>query len=112
MRLLIVGGGPAALAAARGYREAGGDGEVEILTPELALPYTRPALSKGFLRGELGDDELPIERPAWYERNRVRVRLGEEAERLDPGARTLLLGSGETLGYDALVLATGAAPAV
>ena len=34
MRLLIVGGGPAALAAARGYREAGGDGDVTLVTPE------------------------------------------------------------------------------
>ena len=39
MRLVIVGGGAAGLAAARGYREAGGDGEVELLTPELVVPY-------------------------------------------------------------------------
>src|SRR5262245_47248243 len=97
MRLVIVGGGPAALGTARGYREAGGEGEVEILTPELFVPYTRPALSKDFLRGEVEDAELPIERPEWYEQHNVHVRLGAEAETLDPHERTILLGSGETL---------------
>jgi NAD(P)H-nitrite reductase large subunit len=111
MRLVIVGGGPAAHATARGYREAGGEGAVTILTPELTVPYQRPPLSKEFLRGEMDDAELPIEPPDWYAKHSVEVRLGAEAETLDPAARTIVLGSGETLGYDACVLVTGAEPA-
>lgn len=112
MRLVIVGGGPAALAAARGYRDAGGGGDVTLLTPELVLPYARPPLSKAFLRGELPDSELPIEDDAWYENHGVDVRLGGEVETLDPAARTVTLGSGEPLHYDACVLATGAEPTI
>src|SRR5690349_7198280 len=97
MRLLIVGGGPAALAAARGYRDAQGDGDVTILTPELVVPYQRPPLSKDYLRGEMDDSDLPIEDEAWFENNGVELRLGGEAESLDPQAKTLLLGNGETL---------------
>ena len=111
MRLVIVGGGPAGLATARGYREAGGDGAVTILTPELTVPYQRPPLSKEFLRGEMDDDELPIEPRGLVREHGVEVRLGAEAETLDPTARTILLGTGETLRYDACVLATGAEPA-
>jgi len=110
MRLVIVGGGPAALAAARGYRAAGGDGGVTILSPELTIPYTRPALSKEFLRGESDDKDLPVEPATWYEQHRVEVRLGAEVGRLDLGERIVVLGSGETLHYDACVLATGAEP--
>ena len=112
MRLVIVGGGPAGLAAARGYRAAGGDGAVTLLTPELAVPYQRPPLSKDFLRGEMHDDELAVEREAWYESNDVEVRLGAEAEALDPATRTIVLGRGESINYDSCVLATGAEPAV
>jgi NAD(P)H-nitrite reductase large subunit len=111
MRLVIVGGGPAAHATARAYREAQGDGAVTILTPELTVPYQRPPLSKEFLRGELDDDELPIESTDWYAKHKIDVRLGTEAETLDPTARTITLSSGETLSYDACVLATGAEPA-
>ena len=63
MRLVIVGGGPAALATARAYREAGGDGDVTLSRPSSTVPYQRPPLSKEFLRGEMDDDELPIEPP-------------------------------------------------
>jgi len=112
MRLVIVGGGPAALAAARGYRDAAGDGDVTILTPELVLPYQRPPLSKDFLRGEMDDGDLPIEDEAWYENHGVDVRLGGEVATLDPATRTLTLGTGDTLRYDACVLATGAEPTV
>jgi 3-phenylpropionate/trans-cinnamate dioxygenase ferredoxin reductase subunit len=111
MKLVIVGGGPAALSTARAYRQAGGDGSVVILTPELTVPYRRPPLSKGFLRGEVEDSALPIEPPDWYVQRKIEVRLGAEAETLDAAAHTITLGSGETLGYDACVLATGAEPA-
>jgi NADPH-dependent 2,4-dienoyl-CoA reductase/sulfur reductase-like enzyme len=112
MQLLIVGGGPAALAAARGYRAAGGEGDVTLFTPELVVPYQRPPLSKEFLRGELDEAGLPIEDEAWFENQGVEVRLGGEVKTLDPAARKLTLGSGAVLEYDACVLATGAEPLV
>ncbi|RKQ84894.1 pyridine nucleotide-disulfide oxidoreductase [Solirubrobacter pauli] len=112
MRLVIVGGGPAGLAAARGYRDAGGTGDVTLLTPELVLPYQRPPLSKDFLRGEVDDSDLPIEAEAWYAEHGVTVRLGAEVATLDAASKTLTLGSGETLSYDACVLATGAEPSI
>ena len=56
--LLIVGGGPAALSAARAYREAGGSGSVAIVTDERRMPYQRPALSKELLRGETTEEEI------------------------------------------------------
>jgi hypothetical protein len=104
MGLVIVGGGPAGLAAARGYRDAGGEGAVVMVTAEHDPPYLRPALSKEFLRGEAEDIALEASDLD------VDVRLGAEATALDPVARTVTAG-GETLGYDACVLAMGAEPA-
>jgi 3-phenylpropionate/trans-cinnamate dioxygenase ferredoxin reductase subunit len=107
MRLVIVGGGPAALAAARGYREAGGDGDVTMIARELMLPYRRPPLSKEYLRGELDEEELLIEPAEWYADHGVEVRLGVAMTALDDAVE---LDTGETLPFDACVLATGAKP--
>ena len=109
-RLVIVGGGPTGLAAARAYREAGGDGDVTMLTPEADLPYRRPPLSKEFLRGEAEPAELLLEPAAWYEEHGVAARLGTRALAIDPGAR-VVTAEGTVLPFDACVLATGAEPA-
>ncbi len=59
--LLAIGGGPAALAAARAYRAAGGRGAVALVAEEGTVPYQRPPLSKELLRGEGDERELPLE---------------------------------------------------
>jgi len=109
-RLVIVGGGPTGLSAARGYRDAGGGGDVTLLTPERDLPYQRPPLSKEYLRGHAGEAELPLEPPGWYAEHGIAVRLGTEATALDPGARVVTAG-GVPVPFDVCVLATGAQPA-
>ena len=81
-----------------------------ILTPELTVPYQRPPLTKEFLRGELDDEELPIEPPDWYAEHGDRRPARRRGRHARPDARTIVLGSGETLSYDACVLATGAEP--
>ncbi|HWK25644.1 MAG TPA: FAD-dependent oxidoreductase [Solirubrobacter sp.] len=107
MRLVIAGGGPAALAAARAYREAGGDGDVTLVTPEATTPYERPPLSKRFLRGEIGESELVLEPAAWYVEHGVTVR-NDLVTAIEPGTVKL---RDETLHYDACVVATGSVPA-
>ncbi len=107
MRLVIVGGGPAALAAARGYRDAGGDGDVTMLTRELALPYMRPALSKEYLRGEVDEASLALEPPEWYADHGIEVRLGATVAAVGDAVE---LEDGTAIPFDACVLATGARP--
>ena len=103
-RIVIVGGGPAGLSAARGYREAGGAGTVQMVSDDDRPPYERPPLTKAFLRGEAGEDDLALELPEGLE-----VLFGE-AVRLDVDARVVHLADGRQLLYDGLVLATGAEP--
>jgi NADPH-dependent 2,4-dienoyl-CoA reductase/sulfur reductase-like enzyme len=109
--LLIVGSGPAGLETARAYREAGGDGEVIMVSADEHLPYQRPPLSKDYLQGESGEDDLPMEDSGFYREQGIEVRLGTPARSLDRAARTLTLEGGETLAYRCCVLATGAAAA-
>jgi 3-phenylpropionate/trans-cinnamate dioxygenase ferredoxin reductase component len=107
--LLIVGGGPAGLAAARAYRELRREGEVAIVADEHRMPYERPPLTKELLRGELGFDELAIEDEDWLTEQRVRLISGR-AVTLDPGERTIDLSGGRRLSYVTCLLATGAEP--
>jgi 3-phenylpropionate/trans-cinnamate dioxygenase ferredoxin reductase subunit len=114
-RIVIVGAGPAGLSAARAYREHGGRGAVALVGEEPLLPYERPPLTKEFLRGELEQDELPIERAEWFERHSVDLHVGIPVAAIEssprtPASRTVVLGDGRELAAEAIVLATGSEP--
>jgi 3-phenylpropionate/trans-cinnamate dioxygenase ferredoxin reductase component len=108
-RLVIVGGGPGGLATARAYRKTGGRARVTMLTAEPYPPYQRPPLTKEYLRGEIGRDELPIENLEWYDKNGVELRLATRAKSLDR-ERTIIETEDDIIPYDACVLATGSEP--
>jgi 3-phenylpropionate/trans-cinnamate dioxygenase ferredoxin reductase subunit len=114
-RIVIVGAGPAALSTARAYREHGGRGAVALVGEEPLLPYERPPLTKEFLRGELEQDELPIERAEWFERHGVDLHVGTPVVAIEPSPRTgasrmVVLDDGGELAAATIVLATGSEP--
>jgi 3-phenylpropionate/trans-cinnamate dioxygenase ferredoxin reductase component len=109
-RVAIVGAGPAGLAAARAYREHGGQGEVTLIGQEPRAPYERPPLTKELLRDELDTAELPIAPAQWFAANDVGLRSGERVTAIDPAGGHVLLAGGERLQADAIVLATGSQP--
>jgi 3-phenylpropionate/trans-cinnamate dioxygenase ferredoxin reductase subunit len=103
----VVGGGPAAGAAARALAAAGAD--VVLLTAEDRPPYDRTVLSTEVLLR--ADAPVPEVWPATAEwRARIEVRTGTEVVGLDPDARTLTTSAGEPLTYAGVVLAPGAEP--
>jgi 3-phenylpropionate/trans-cinnamate dioxygenase ferredoxin reductase component len=106
---LIIGGGPAAIAAARGYRDAGADGSVAIITDEHRMPYSRPPLTKQLLRGEMGEDELPLESENWLGEQRISLISGR-AVSVDADTREVTISGGRALEYRDALLATGAEP--
>ena len=108
--IVVVGGGLAAGKLASEYRAAGGEAIVTILGAEPDPPYSRPPLTKGFLRGEI-DRDGPLVRPlAEYEDEIIEVRLGTTVERIDPDAHEVELAGGQRVEYGTLVIATGARP--
>jgi len=107
--LLIVGGGPAGLSAARAYRDAGAGGPVAIVADEGRMPYRRPPLTKELLRGESTEADLPLEDEGWLDAHRVDLVAGR-AVALDSDGRRVTLSGGRELEYVSCVLATGAEP--
>jgi 3-phenylpropionate/trans-cinnamate dioxygenase ferredoxin reductase component len=108
--VVIVGAGPAGLAAARAYRDAGGRAPVTLLGAELHAPYQRPPLTKELLRGESEPDGLPLESESWYHEHQVELNLGVRVTGLDPDRGLLELAGAPPMAYDACVLATGSRP--
>jgi 3-phenylpropionate/trans-cinnamate dioxygenase ferredoxin reductase subunit len=106
----IVGAGLAGAKAAETLRREGFDGRLVLLGAEPERPYERPPLSKEYLRGEAEREQTFVHEAGFYAEQRVDLRVGENVVRLDPARRELALGSGERLGYDRLLLATGSEP--
>lgn len=109
-RIVIVGGGLAAARVVKGYREAGGDRPLVLISADTALPYHRPPLSKGFLRRELEVEKVFVEAADFYAERGVEVRLETRATGVDPAARLVTLDGGEPIAYGRLVLASGSVP--
>ncbi len=106
-RVAIVGAGHAGGTAAALLRQFKHTGPVTLIGAEEAAPYQRPPLSKAFLKGDAGFESLLLKPDAFYEKHEIDLRTGVRAEGIDRAARRVLLPGGESLAYDALILATG-----
>lgn len=102
---LIVGGGMAADAAARGIREVDANGSIGLIGAEPDPPYKRPPLSKKLWHGK------PLA-SIWLETDRLGVdlHLGHAARVLDLRQKIVVDDRGAVFGFDKLLLATGVAP--
>jgi 3-phenylpropionate/trans-cinnamate dioxygenase ferredoxin reductase subunit len=108
--VVLVGGGHAAAAFVNSVRRAGYEGRVTLVSDEPVPPYHRPPLSKKYLAESLPVEQILIRAPAWYEEQKVTLRLGARVSRIERDARCVVLDGGERIDYDRLVLLTGARP--
>ncbi len=107
---VIVGASLAGASAAAQLRERGFDGRVVLVGSERELPYERPPLTKEYLRGE-ADREKAYVRPAeFYDEHEVELLAGTTVTAVDTGTSRIMLDDGGQLGYDRLLLTTGAEP--
>jgi 3-phenylpropionate/trans-cinnamate dioxygenase ferredoxin reductase component len=101
---VVVGGGMTGHAAAQGIRSVDARGSIAILGAEAEAPYARPPLSKGLWAGQA---EETIRLPPV---DGVTMRAGTRVVAIDRAARRVVLASGESVGYERLLLATGGSP--
>jgi 3-phenylpropionate/trans-cinnamate dioxygenase ferredoxin reductase subunit len=104
----IIGAGQGGFQTASSLRQEGFAGRIVLFGDEPVLPYQRPPLSKSYLAGESGRDELWLRPEAFYEKQRIELALGESVARIDRRGAALRLASGRDFPCDRIVLATGA----
>lgn len=106
-RIVIVGASLAGLRAAESLRHNGHEGSIIIVGDERHLPYDRPPLSKQVLTGKSTPEATALHIPDDLGAEWV---LDTTATGLDLERQRVLLGGGEDVAYDGLVITTGARP--
>jgi NADPH-dependent 2,4-dienoyl-CoA reductase/sulfur reductase-like enzyme/nitrite reductase/ring-hydroxylating ferredoxin subunit len=105
---VVVGAGGAGAAAVEALRRGGFAGSITLLGAEPPGPVDRPNLSKDYLAGNAPEEWIPLRDAAFYEQIDVELLIGDPARSLDLNGRRVTLESGRAIGWDSLLLATGA----
>lgn len=110
MNVVVIGAGQAAATLGFKLRESGFSGGITLIGNEPYYPYQRPPLSKKFLSGAASMGDLFIRDAEHYAQHNITVRLNTQAQAIDSVNKEVVVGQGQRIPYDKLVLATGATP--
>ncbi len=77
---------------------------------ERERPYHRPPLSKDFLCAETKRNDVFVHSADWAQQHGVEGRLGTDVQYPNVAGQTVRLGDGMVLGFEPLLVATGASP--
>jgi len=108
--VVIIGAGAAGGAAAEMLRREGYEGPVTLIGRDESLPYDRPNLSKDYLAGNAPEEWIPLRPPEFYREQKIDALTSMTVTNIDTKTKQVTLSDGRSLGYGALLLATGADP--
>jgi nitrite reductase (NADH) large subunit len=105
-RIVVIGNGIAGVTAADHVRRRHPDCAVDVVAAEPHPLYNRMGISR-LIYGRSAMLGLHLLPDAWYDDNRITCWLNTRAHAIDRETGEVLLGTGERLPYDRLILATG-----
>jgi NAD(P)H-nitrite reductase large subunit len=106
---VIIGDGVAGSSAAETIRQRAPDAEITVVTEEGEPLYNR-ILIKEFAKGKLPEAPLAIHDEGWYDERDIDLRLDTLVTGVDTDAGAVATHDGETIEYDALLVAAGGTP--
>ncbi|MBD3345893.1 MAG: NAD(P)/FAD-dependent oxidoreductase [Chitinivibrionales bacterium] len=109
-KYVIVGGGLAGISAAKGIRTIDAEGSILLIGAEKHLPYHRPPLTKSLWSKTKSIDDIFVEDFSFYGDKQVATKLGVTITQCDAQNKTISDSSGNQVGYEKLLLATGGIP--
>jgi nitrite reductase (NADH) large subunit len=107
MKVVIIGNGLAGTMAAKTLRELDPQVEVQVFAEEKYPYYPRPNLIE-FVAGKLPFEKVFAFSGDWHVRQKIDIQLGNPVRRIDPDSKEVEVGEGRRVGYDALLIASGA----
>ncbi len=107
---LLIGGGLAALHAAKQIRRVDQEGTILLVSDEPLPPYDRPPLSKEFLLGKKTREQLIYDAEEALAEQRIELALGRAVQRLDLTSHTATIAGGAEVRFRKALLATGGRP--
>ncbi|MEE2565081.1 FAD-dependent oxidoreductase [Hyphobacterium marinum] len=107
-RIVLVGSGAAAFAAADTLRKEGYAGELVMVSEDEDRPYDRPNLSKDYLAGSAPPEWMPLQSWDFYDHHDIEILAKTRVTRLDLNSARVETDQHGALAYDRLLLATGA----
>jgi 3-phenylpropionate/trans-cinnamate dioxygenase ferredoxin reductase subunit len=107
LSVVIVGAGLAGANAALELGRLAPHAHVTLIGLESHLPYQRPPLSKGFLRGTDPFEDALVAPQSEYEKLRIELMLGRKVVSLEPETKRIRLDGEEVIPFDRALIATG-----
>ena len=105
--IVIVGTGHGGAQAAIALRQAGHEDSILMVSRDRNPPYERPPLSKDYLAGEKPFEKILIRPEKFWADRGITLRLGANANEVDPQSHTISLSDGTTVTYRKLIWAAG-----
>lgn len=106
-KVIIVGGGVAAVSAADAVRSSNKLAQIEIIGREACAPYYRTMLTE-HLYETMPKEKLAVKKDSWYEEKNIEMITDNSVQTLVPNEKKIVLADGTEKKYDKLILATGA----
>ena len=110
-KYIVIGNSAAGIATVEGIRKLDKDGSIAVISDEDMLAYSR-CLTSYYIKGKLDKDGLLFRPKTFYEDLKVEPFLGREVVKVDPKEQWVGLKDGTQLGYEQLMLATGASAVI
>lgn len=110
-RYVILGNSAAGIAAAQEIRRHDPEGQITIVSDEKVYGYSRAMLSL-YIAGKKTKQDIVFAPREFYALQKIRLLRGVAAEAVDASGRQVHLGSGQSLPYDRLLVATGSSSRV
>jgi len=110
-KYVIIGNSAAGIATVEGIRKVDKEGTIAVISDENMKAYCR-CLTSYYIKGKVDEKGLLFRPESFYEDMKITLLLGRKVIGIDPGKNLVLLEDGERIGYEKLMLATGASAVI